>query len=154
MTGGGRGIGRSIAKLFAAEGAHLVVNDLGADPTGIGNDIGPAQEVVDEITSAGGAAVADGGDIADTGTGERLVKLAIDRYGRLDVIVNGAGILRDRMIFNMSPEDWDAVIRVHLRGHYSLIRPAAPGSVQGPVLQSSEWRLLSGCHRTVRVRRR
>jgi NAD(P)-dependent dehydrogenase (short-subunit alcohol dehydrogenase family) len=125
VTGAGRGIGRSIARLFAAEGAQLVVNDLGVNPDGTGADAGPAHEMAEEITAAGGAAVASGDDIADTATGEKLVQMAVSTFGKLDVVVNVAGILRDRMIFNLSPEDWDAVIRVHLRGHFSTVRPAA-----------------------------
>jgi NAD(P)-dependent dehydrogenase (short-subunit alcohol dehydrogenase family) len=125
VTGGGRGIGRSISRLFSSEGALLVINDLGGNPDGTGSDAGPAQEAADEITARGGSAVADGGDIADTATGERLVQTAIDKFGKLDIVVNVAGILRDRMIFNLPPEDWDAVIRVHLRGHYSTVRPAS-----------------------------
>ncbi|WP_214407057.1 SDR family NAD(P)-dependent oxidoreductase [Pseudonocardia lacus] len=125
ITGAGRGIGASIARLFAAEGAHLVLNDLGAEPDGSGADPGPANQVAEEITAAGGQAVADGGDVADTATGQRLVELAVERYGRLDVLVNTAGILRDRMIFNLPEQDWDAVIRVHLRGHFATIKPAA-----------------------------
>jgi NAD(P)-dependent dehydrogenase (short-subunit alcohol dehydrogenase family) len=125
ITGGGRGIGRSISRLFAAEGASLVINDLGGHADGTGSDEGPARDLADELTAGGTAAVSDGGDIADTATGERLVQTAIDQYGKLDIVVNVAGILRDRMIFNLPPEDWDAVIRVHLRGHYSTIRPAS-----------------------------
>jgi NAD(P)-dependent dehydrogenase (short-subunit alcohol dehydrogenase family) len=125
ITGAGRGIGASVARLFAAEGAKVVLNDLGAEPDGSGSDPGPAQAVADEIIAAGGQAVADGGDVADTATGQRLVRLAVDRFGRLDVLVNTAGILRDRMIFNLPDDDWDAVIRVHLRGHFSTVKPAA-----------------------------
>jgi NAD(P)-dependent dehydrogenase (short-subunit alcohol dehydrogenase family) len=125
ITGAGRGIGASIARLFADQGAAVVLNDLGAEPDGSGADPGPAQAVVDEITAAGGQAVADGGDVADTATGERLVRLAVERFGQLDVLVNTAGILRDRMIFNLPEQDWDAVIRVHLRGHFSTVKPAA-----------------------------
>jgi NAD(P)-dependent dehydrogenase (short-subunit alcohol dehydrogenase family) len=125
ITGGGRGIGASISRLFAAQGAQLVINDLGGNPDGTGSDAGPAAAIADELNTNGGAAVADSGDIADTDTGERLVQTAIDQYGKLDIVVNVAGILRDRMIFNLPPEDWDAVIRVHLRGHYSTIRPAS-----------------------------
>jgi NAD(P)-dependent dehydrogenase (short-subunit alcohol dehydrogenase family) len=125
ITGAGRGIGASIARLFADQGAAVVLNDLGAEADGSGADPGPAQAVVDEITAAGGRAVADGGDVADTATGERLVRLAVERFGQLDVLVNTAGILRDRMIFNLPEQDWDAVIRVHLRGHFSTVKPAA-----------------------------
>jgi NAD(P)-dependent dehydrogenase (short-subunit alcohol dehydrogenase family) len=125
ITGGGRGIGAEIARTFAREGAALVVNDLGSSPDGIGGDKGPVYEIVEEITSSGGRAVADNGDVADVSTGTRLVATAVAEYGKLDVLVNVAGILRDRMIFNLSEEDWDAVIRVHLKGHYSTVRPAA-----------------------------
>ena len=125
VTGAGRGIGASISRMFAEQGAKLVLNDLGAGPDGTGGDSGPAQDIATEINDLGGQAVADPGDIADTATGERLVEMAIGNYGRLDVVVNVAGILRDKMIFNLPEEDWDAVIRVHLRGHYSTIKPAA-----------------------------
>ncbi|MEU9064709.1 SDR family NAD(P)-dependent oxidoreductase [Streptomyces sp. NPDC048430] len=125
ITGAGRGIGASIARLFAAEGAALVVNDLGGSPDGTGSDEGPAKQIADEIAATGGQVVSDGGDIADVATGQRLVDTAVNQFGRLDVVVNVAGILRDRMIFNLSEEDWDAVIRVHLKGHYSTIRPAS-----------------------------
>jgi NAD(P)-dependent dehydrogenase (short-subunit alcohol dehydrogenase family) len=125
VTGGGRGIGQSISRLFSAQGASLVINDLGGSPDGTGHDEGPARAIADELTAGGAAAVSDSGDIADTDTGERLVQTAVDQFGKLDIVVNVAGILRDRMIFNLPPEDWDAVIRVHLRGHYSTIRPAA-----------------------------
>jgi NAD(P)-dependent dehydrogenase (short-subunit alcohol dehydrogenase family) len=125
ITGGGRGIGAAISRLFAAEGASLVINDLGGHTDGTGSDAGPARAIADELTAGGAHAVSDGGDVADTDTGERLVQTAIDQFGKLDIVVNVAGILRDRMIFNLPPEDWDAVIRVHLRGHYSTVRPAA-----------------------------
>jgi NAD(P)-dependent dehydrogenase (short-subunit alcohol dehydrogenase family) len=125
ITGGGRGIGAAIAERFAAEGAAVVINDLGVATDGQGADHGPANETVARIAAAGGRAVADGGDIAEARTGERLVQTAIETFGGLDVVVNVAGILRDRMIFNMDEADWDAVIRVHLRGHYSTVRPAA-----------------------------
>lgn len=125
VTGAGRGIGASVSRLFAEQGAKLVVNDLGAGPDGTGGDEGPARDIAEEIVRAGGEAVSDGGDIADTATGQRLVDLALEAYGKLDVVVNVAGILRDKMIFNLDDEDWDAVIRVHLRGHFSTVKPAA-----------------------------
>jgi NAD(P)-dependent dehydrogenase (short-subunit alcohol dehydrogenase family) len=125
ITGGARGIGASISRLFAREGAKLVINDLGGGTDGTGSDEGPAKQLADEIVAAGGAAVADGGDIANVETGERLVNTAVEQYGRLDIVVNVAGILRDRMIFNLPEADWDAVIRVHLKGHYSTARPAS-----------------------------
>ena len=125
ITGAGRGIGAAIARLFAAQGAKVVLNDLGANPDGTGADAGPAQVIADEINAAGGQALANGGDIADTTTGEELVRLATEELGGLHIVVNVAGILRDKMIFNLAPEDWDAVVRVHMRGTYSTIRPAS-----------------------------
>jgi NAD(P)-dependent dehydrogenase (short-subunit alcohol dehydrogenase family) len=125
ITGGARGIGGSISRLFAGEGAALVINDLGGGPDGTGSDEGPAKQIADEIVAAGGKAIPDGGDIADVATGERLVRTAVEQYGKLDIVVNVAGILRDRMIFNLSEKDWDDVIRVHLKGHYSTVRPAS-----------------------------
>ncbi|WP_433510502.1 SDR family NAD(P)-dependent oxidoreductase [Nonomuraea sp. CA-143628] len=125
ITGAGRGIGASIGRMFAAQGAKLVLNDLGAGPDGTGGDAGPVRDIAKEINDLGGQAVADTGDIAETATGRRLVDLAVENYGGLDIVVNVAGILRDKMIFNLPEEDWDAVIRVHLRGHYSTIKPAA-----------------------------
>jgi NAD(P)-dependent dehydrogenase (short-subunit alcohol dehydrogenase family) len=125
ITGGGRGIGASISRLFGRDGAAVVVNDLGGGPDGTGSDDGPAKQIADAIVAAGGKAVADGGDIGDTATGERLVRTAVEQFGRLDIVVNVAGILRDRMIFNLSEQDWDEVIRVHLKGHYSTVRPAS-----------------------------
>ena len=125
VTGAGRGIGAAVSRLFAREGASLVLNDLGVNADGTGADTGPAYAIAEEIKAAGGNAVADAGDVADSATGARLVDLAIRNFGKLDVLVNVAGFLRDRMIFNMADEDWDAVVRVHLRGHFSTIRPAA-----------------------------
>jgi NAD(P)-dependent dehydrogenase (short-subunit alcohol dehydrogenase family) len=125
VTGAGRGIGRSVALLLAAEGASVVVNDLGVALDGSGTDTGPAQLVADEIVAAGGAAVASGADISDHATGEDLVKAAISEFGRLDVLVNVAGILRDRMVFNMTEQEWDDVIRVHLRGTFNTTKFAA-----------------------------
>ncbi|HEY4019765.1 MAG TPA: SDR family NAD(P)-dependent oxidoreductase [Pseudonocardiaceae bacterium] len=125
VTGGARGIGAGISRLLVGEGAAVVVCDLGSGTDGAGADAGPAQAMAEELTAAGARAVGDGGDVADTATGERLVKTAVERFGKLDIVVNAAGILRDRMIFNMSEADWDAVIRVHLKGHFSTVRPAS-----------------------------
>ena len=125
ITGAGRGIGRSTAVLLAAEGASVVVNDLGGNVDGSGADVGPAQQVVNEITEAGGKAVANGADISDHAAAEGLIKSAISEFGRLDVLVNVAGILRDRMIFNMTEQEWDDVIRVHLKGTFNTTRFAS-----------------------------
>jgi NAD(P)-dependent dehydrogenase (short-subunit alcohol dehydrogenase family) len=125
ITGGGRGIGASVARLLAAEGARVVVNDLGAALDGSGADGTPATEVVEEITAAGGQAVANGADVSDPAAARALIDTAIQTYGRLDILVNAAGILRDRMIFNMSEQEWDDVIRVHLKGHFNTTKPAA-----------------------------
>ena len=125
VTGAGRGIGRSTALLLAREGASVVVNDLGAAVDGSGGDATPAQEVVNEIASTGGTAIANGADISDHAAAEGLIKSAIAEFGRLDVLVNVAGILRDRMIFNMSEQEWDDVIRVHLKGTFNTSKFAA-----------------------------
>lgn len=125
ITGAGRGIGREHALLFAREGAAVVVNDLGGDNTGTGADAGPAQEVVNEITAAGGRAVADTGDIATWDGAKDLVGLAISEFGTLDVVVNNAGILRDGFIAGLEESQWDAVIAVHLKGHFNVLRHAA-----------------------------
>lgn len=125
VTGGGRGIGQAVSKRLAAEGAAVVINDLGVDLDGTGGTSGPATETAEEIRASGGQALVNGGDISDTSTGEELVRQAVETYGKLDIVVNVAGILRDRMIFNLQPEDWDAVIKVHLRGTYSTVRPAS-----------------------------
>ncbi|MEX2372326.1 MAG: SDR family NAD(P)-dependent oxidoreductase, partial [Dehalococcoidia bacterium] len=116
---------RGIAMLFAKEGAKVVVNDPGVNVDGSGGDASPAQEVVNEIKAAGGEATANTDSVAEAAGGENMVKQAVDAYGRIDVLVNVAGILRDRMIFNMAQEEWDAVIAVHLKGHYNTIKPAA-----------------------------
>lgn len=125
VTGAGRGIGRSHAIEFARQGAKVVVNDLGADVDGSGGSTGPAGEVVETIRKAGGNAVANGDDVSDWEGAQRLVKTAIDHFGGLDTVVNNAGILRDRMLVNMSIEEWDAVIKVHLRGTFGPARAAA-----------------------------
>lgn len=125
VTGGARGIGRAVSRLLASHGVMLVVNDSGVSVDGREPDPRVVRDVVDEVVRSGGRAVADDGDVADTKVGERLVARAIEQFGGLDVVVNAAGILRDRMVFNMSDDDWDEVVRVHLRGHFSTIRPAA-----------------------------
>jgi len=125
ITGSGRGIGRGMALLFAKEGAKVVVVDPGVNVDGTGTDSGPADQVVDEIRSAGGEAAPCYESVATVEGGEKIVQTALDAFGRLDVVVNNAGILRDRMIFNMSEEEWDAVIAVHLRGHYCVTKPAS-----------------------------
>ena len=125
ITGSGRGIGRGMALLFAREGAKVVVNDPGVNPDGSGHDNGPADEVASEIKSAGGQAIANYDTVATTAGGEAMVKAAVDAFGRIDVLVNNAGILRDRMIFNMTEQEWDDVIAVHLKGHYNCTRPAS-----------------------------
>jgi NAD(P)-dependent dehydrogenase (short-subunit alcohol dehydrogenase family) len=131
VTGAGRGIGRSVASLLASEGASVVVNDLGGAVDGSGEDAGPAHDVVAEIAEAGGKAVANGADISDHAAAEKLVESAIEEFGRLDILVNVAGILRDRMVFNMTEQEWDDVIRVHLKGTFNTTKFA-----------SSHWRSL------------
>jgi NAD(P)-dependent dehydrogenase (short-subunit alcohol dehydrogenase family) len=125
ITGSGRGIGREHALLFAAEGAKVVVNDLGGSVDGSGDDRTAAQQVVDEITAAGGDAIANGDDVTDWEGGKRLIDAAIEAYGDLHVLVNNAGILRDRVLVNMSEDEWDSVIHVHLKGHFVPTRHAA-----------------------------
>ncbi len=124
VTGAGRGLGRAHALAFAAEGAEVVVNDLGVGLDGTGGTAGPAQRVVDEIRALGGNAVAHTGDIATADGAASLVRLALDMYGRLDTLVNNAGFLRDRMLVNLDEDDWDAVMRVHLRGHFLPLKHA------------------------------
>ncbi|HMK62375.1 MAG TPA: SDR family oxidoreductase [Acidimicrobiales bacterium] len=125
ITGAGRGIGRQHALLFAAEGAKVVVNDLGGEVDGSGDDRTPAEEVVDEITSMGGEALANADDVCDWEGGRRLIAAAIDAFGDLHVLVNNAGILRDKMLVNMTEAEWDSVIHVHLKGHFVPTRQAA-----------------------------
>jgi NAD(P)-dependent dehydrogenase (short-subunit alcohol dehydrogenase family) len=125
ITGAGRGIGREHALLFAAEGAKVVVNDLGGANDGTGTDSTPAQEVAAEIRAMGGEAVVNGDNVADWEGAQRLVNSAVEAFGDLDILVNNAGILRDRVLVNMTEEEWDAVINVHLKGHFAPTRWAA-----------------------------
>ena len=126
VTGAGGGIGRDFAHAMAAKGAKVVVNDVGASVSGEGKDVGPAQRVVDEIKAQGGVAVANTDSVAEWEAANRIIKTAIDAFGRIDVVVNNAGILRDRFFFNMSIEEWKAVIDVHLNGSFYVARAAAP----------------------------
>jgi NAD(P)-dependent dehydrogenase (short-subunit alcohol dehydrogenase family) len=126
VTGAGGGIGRDFALAMAAAGAKVLVNDLGTSVRGEGKDAGPAQKVVDEIRAAGGTAAANTDSVADWDSANRIVQAAIDAFGKLDVVVNNAGILRDRFFFNMSVEEWRAVIDVHLNGSFYVSRAAAP----------------------------
>ena len=125
VTGAGRGIGRGVALLLAQEGANVVVNDYGVAVDGSQPTEGPAAEVAEEIKAAGGNAVPNFDTVATVEGGEALIKTALDSFGRLDILINVAGILRDRMIFNMTEEEWDAVIAVHLKGHYCTTKPAS-----------------------------
>ncbi|MEN9507294.1 MAG: hypothetical protein RI958_3220 [Actinomycetota bacterium] len=122
ITGAGRGIGREHALLFAAEGAKVVVNDLGATNDGSGADMSPAQQVVEEIRDLGGEAIVNGDNVADWEGAQRLVNAAVSTFGDLDILVNNAGILRDRVLVNMTEDEWDAVIAVHLKGHFAPTR--------------------------------
>lgn len=125
VTGAGRGIGREYALMLAEHGAKVVVNDLGGARDGEGEDAGPADEVVEEIRKNGGEAVANGANVADFDSAQSMIQQAVDTYGRLDVLVNNAGILRDRMLVNMNESEWDAVINVHLKGTYAPAHHAA-----------------------------
>ena len=125
ITGAGRGIGREYALMLASQGARIVVNDLGASMDGSGTDASPAQTVVEEIRSDGGEAVVNGENVADFGGAKRMVEQAVADFGRLDVVINNAGILRDRMLVNMDEVEWDAVINVHLKGTFAPARHAA-----------------------------
>jgi len=126
VTGAGGGIGRDFAHAMAAHGAKVVVNDIGASVAGEGKDAGPAQKVVEEIRAKGGTAVANTDSVSEWESANRIIKTAIDAFGRIDVVVNNAGILRDRFFFNMSVEEWKAVIDVHLNGTFYVSRAAAP----------------------------
>ena len=125
ITGAGRGIGREHALLFAREGARVVVNDLGGANDGTGTDVTPAHNVVAEIEAFGGEAIVNGDDVADWEGAQHLVNSAIETFGDLDILVNNAGILRDRVVVNMTEEEWDTVITVHLKGHFAPTRWAA-----------------------------
>jgi len=126
VTGAGRGIGRAEALALAAEGAKIVVNDLGGGADGKGADNSPAAEVVAEIKKMGGDAAPNFDSVVTWAGGESIIKTAIDKFGRIDIVVNNAGILRDKMLFNMSEEEWDIIIKVHLYGHFNVTRAAAP----------------------------
>ncbi|MFF4826725.1 SDR family oxidoreductase [Streptomyces sp. NPDC001312] len=141
VTGAGRGLGRAHAIAFAAEGASVVVNDLGVGLDGTGGTAGPAQQVADEIRALGGQAVAHHGDITTTDGAASLVATALDAFGRLDTLVNNAGFLRDRMLVNLDEDDWDAVIRVHLKGHFLPLKHAV-----------AHWRAEAKAGRTPRAR--
>jgi NAD(P)-dependent dehydrogenase (short-subunit alcohol dehydrogenase family) len=141
VTGAGRGIGREHALALARAGARVVVNDLGGSLGGEGADTRPAQEVVDEIAAAGGEAVANDDDVSDFAAAEAIVRQAVEAFGRLDILVNNAGILRDRMLVNMTEDEWDAVIAVHLKGHFAPTHHAA-----------AHWRELSKAGEQVRAR--
>ncbi|MGK0331875.1 MAG: NAD(P)-dependent dehydrogenase (short-subunit alcohol dehydrogenase family) [Minisyncoccia bacterium] len=125
VTGAGRGIGREHAMSLARHGAKVVVNDLGGERDGTGTDVSPAQQVVDEIVAGGGEAIANGDNVADWDGAKRMVDMAIETFGGLDAVVNNAGILRDRMLANMTEQEWDAVINVHLKGTFAPARHAA-----------------------------
>jgi len=126
VTGAGGGIGRDIALLMAQYGASVVVNDIGASLSGEGQDQGPAEQVVNEIKSAGGKAVANTDSVADAASASRIIETALDVFGRIDCVVNNAGILRDRIFHKMNEDEWDAVLRVHLYGSFFVSRAAAP----------------------------
>jgi NAD(P)-dependent dehydrogenase (short-subunit alcohol dehydrogenase family) len=154
VTGAARGLGRAEALYLATLGARVVVNDWGAELDGGGRDASAAQAVVDQIAAAGGEAVAHAGDVADFDEARTLIQLAVDTFGQLDILVNNAGILRDRMVFNMSEQEWDAVIRVHLKGHFCTTRHATEywrdrskqtgGPIYGRVVNTSSEAFLFG----------
>ena len=141
VTGAGRGIGREHALALARAGAKIVVNDLGGSHTGEGADKSPADEVVDIIKQRGGEAIVNGANVADFQAAAAMIQQAIDHFGKLDILVNNAGILRDRMLFNMTEDDWDAVLNVHLKGHFAPTRHAA-----------AYWRVRSKAGETLKAR--
>ena len=128
VTGAGRGIGREYALMLAEQGAKVIVNDLGAERDGTGADASPAQQVVDEITAMGGEAAVNGADVSDFDAARQMIGQAVETFGGLDVLVNNAGILRDRMLVNMTEEEWDLVVKVHLKGTF------APAQLRGGLL--------------------
>lgn len=140
VTGAGRGIGAAVAKLLAAQGASVVVADLGVELDGSGGDAGPAKQTVAEIEAAGGIAVPAQVDVTDFADAEQLIALAVESFGGLDVLVNAAGILRDRMLFNMTEEEWDAVINVHLKGCFNTSRFA---SIHWRQQRKGDYRLIN-----------
>ena len=133
VTGAGRGVGREIALLMARHGARVVVNDYGGSEVGTGSDRKPADQVVEDIAKAGGEAVANYDSVASMAGGRSIIQTAMDAFGRIDIVVNNAGILRDRMIFNMTEEEWDAVIDTHLKGTFAVTRAAAP------IMREQKW---------------
>jgi len=140
ITGAGRGIGAAAARQMAAEGASIVVADIGASLDGSGLDEGPAQEVVSQIREAGGNAIAVAGDVSDTNDAQGIIQSAVAEFGGLDILINAAGILRDRMLFNMSEEEWDDVIRVHLKGCFSMSKFA---SIYWRTKREGDYRLIN-----------
>src|SRR5688572_27909436 len=144
VTGSGRGIGREVALLLAEEGANVVVNDPGVNLDGSGNDAGPAQQVVNEIKDKGGDAVAYTESIATIEGGEGLIQTCLDKWGRLDIVINVAGILRDRMVFNMSEADIVALVPLHLYAHFNTIKPASILTRQARYLPNVNFTSVSG----------
>ena len=130
VTGAGRGIGKGVALQLAEEGASVVVNDLGVEVDGTGASSAPAEEVVQEIRKAGGAGVTSADSVAEFDTASKIVQTAIDNFGRLDILCHAAGFLRDRMVFNMTEEEWDAVLQVHLYGAFNMVRNAIPHMIE------------------------
>jgi NAD(P)-dependent dehydrogenase (short-subunit alcohol dehydrogenase family) len=148
VTGAGNGLGEAYAKLFAREGAAVVVNDLGGARDGTGADVSAAQKVVNAIVAEGGRAVANGDDVSTVGSGENILRTALDAFGRVDILVSNAGILRDKTFANTSEADWDAVVKVHLKGAYCVTLPVwrwmKDNAVKGVIVQTSSTSGLFG----------